>query len=103
MVYEISNRTMEKLINLAWITGGSLNLLQWIQLIHFNEVVTIASGIGAVVLIVMQIIKYAGQIRQQSIQRKDMQLHIKKEEMELRKMREDEKSRKIKSNFKDKK
>lgn len=73
---------IDRWINLGWISGGSLNLIQLFKLANFNEVVVIVTGVLAVVLLVYQIIN-------KILQNRDLKLHIKKEELEISREREE--------------
>jgi hypothetical protein len=88
---------VERLINFAWISGFSIGVMQWIKLIQLNELITALTGVGALILIVLQIIKYINAIKQQNLERQDTKLHIKKEEIDLARLRRENKMNKQKS------
>lgn len=89
------NNNVDRIINLAWVTGASINFIEFIKLMHFNAAITVITGILAVVLLVYQILTKAAQYRQTKLKNKDQELHNRKEQVELsellRKTRENRK------------
>lgn len=88
--------TVDRVYNFIIGTGFSVNLLSSIKLIQFNQAITVVTGLGAAVLVVVQIINKYEAFKNKKLQNKDMELHLKKEELELSRLRDEKKKRRFK-------
>lgn len=80
---------MDRFFNLAWISGGTINLLQFIKLIHINEVIVVVTGLLGITLLIYQIIN-------KHLQNRDLREHLKKEQLDIESKRLDIKEKKNK-------
>ena len=91
-----STNMIPKLMNLVIVAGGSMNLLEWLKLANFNQMITIVTGIVGVAFLIVKTIDAIVKLRITKLQESDEKLHISKEKEQLKQMRINTKNRRNK-------
>ena len=85
----LANHDIRVFSNCTIITGSTINMLHWLAKIHFSEIVTVLSGIGALIFLTLSIIDKYLKIKGGRLDIKDKNLHITEDELKIKKFKKD--------------